>query len=567
MSHRPLRVSLLPVLALVVQLQVSAGRAQAQVTVTAADPPAAEQGLVLDVEVLGSGFKKNAVARFYVAGTGDPGGVLVNSTRYVNSGRLVANITIADAAALGRFDIEVANPDGRTGKGTELFSVLPKLNGAAACVPQPAEYGSPIGSFNAPILANPDGTGVGLGIGADTRVVTIGGQPVLLAAIGSANGNLEVFFLDPVSGALLDNTTIGGVLQPHATLVGAGGRHVRVGDFNGDGEPDVAAASQGRNGVFVTMGSRTGAGALAFGSAERLPSPSVAVGGTGYSVAVGDIDGNPFTDEIAAGFLATSGGKSAAPARLAVYRYNTSSSAFEIAALVTPSGYGSGDSMGGNLSVGDVTGDGKADLIAGAAQKAVGRLSNAGEVAVFAQAADGSFNSVPTFVLRAASPRRDDNFGFRTVVEDADGGGDRDLLILTAWMGSDIRGDLVAGPIAANGNIVPAKTVRPIPGFGGGWATTGAEMIDWDGQGGLDIFVGAPNAALSNGCNSPGAAYAYVDGTARKLFQPPTTDVDFGGFGWAVAATPGSPVVLVTEHGRNIGGVVGAGQVWVYVRQ
>lgn len=141
MSHRPLRVSLLPVLALVVvQLQVSAVRAQAQVTVTAADPPAAEQGLVLDVEVLGSGFKKNAIARFYITGTGDPGGVLVNSTRYVNSGRLVASITIADAAALGRFDIEVANPDGRTGKGTELFSVLEKSNGVAWPMALVAEF-------------------------------------------------------------------------------------------------------------------------------------------------------------------------------------------------------------------------------------------------------------------------------------------------------------------------------------------------------------------------------------------------------------------------------------------
>ena len=48
----------------------------------------------------------------------------VKFTRYVSATQLVANIEIADVAALARFNIRVRNTDGRTGKGTELFSVM-----------------------------------------------------------------------------------------------------------------------------------------------------------------------------------------------------------------------------------------------------------------------------------------------------------------------------------------------------------------------------------------------------------------------------------------------------------
>lgn len=101
--------------------------------VTAADPPAAEQGTVnLDVIISGKNFKKGAVARFLVTGSEDPGGITVNSTTFKNPGQLIANITVADGASLSKFDIEVVNTSGRRGKGIELFSVVEKgsLNNA-----------------------------------------------------------------------------------------------------------------------------------------------------------------------------------------------------------------------------------------------------------------------------------------------------------------------------------------------------------------------------------------------------------------------------------------------------
>jgi uncharacterized delta-60 repeat protein len=105
-----------------------------QVQVTTADPPATAQGTInLNVKVTGKGFKNGAKARWFVTGTTDPGGVTVNSTAFVSSTELTANITVADTAVIANFDIQVLNSDGRGGKGTELFAVTAKGGGTGSC--------------------------------------------------------------------------------------------------------------------------------------------------------------------------------------------------------------------------------------------------------------------------------------------------------------------------------------------------------------------------------------------------------------------------------------------------
>ena len=107
--------------------QIPFASAQGQVQVTAANPATAEQGTInLNVKVTGKGFKNGAKAKWFVTGTTDPGGVTVNSTTFISSTELSANITVADAAEITTFDIQVLNSDGRGGKGTELFAVTPK---------------------------------------------------------------------------------------------------------------------------------------------------------------------------------------------------------------------------------------------------------------------------------------------------------------------------------------------------------------------------------------------------------------------------------------------------------
>ncbi|HKU26745.1 MAG TPA: hypothetical protein VJQ54_14830 [Candidatus Sulfotelmatobacter sp.] len=98
--------------------------APAQISVTSALPNSAAQGTInLNVTVGGKGFKAGAKAQWFISGTTNPGGVTVNSTAFVNSNNLTANITVSSTATVGGFDIVVTNTDGRSGKGSELFAV------------------------------------------------------------------------------------------------------------------------------------------------------------------------------------------------------------------------------------------------------------------------------------------------------------------------------------------------------------------------------------------------------------------------------------------------------------
>jgi uncharacterized delta-60 repeat protein len=167
--------------------------AVAQISVTAADPPTGEQGtLNLSVLIKGKGFKNGAKAKWFKTGTTDPAGVNVKSTQYVSSTQLIATIDIADAASLSLFDIQVENTDGRTGKGTGLFSVVAKKIDPCTLpdpVPTPSSFLSygpgPSGYLDANF-----GNGTGRVIGPGyTRIGNSEGKPL---AIQYINGEARV---------------------------------------------------------------------------------------------------------------------------------------------------------------------------------------------------------------------------------------------------------------------------------------------------------------------------------------------------------------------------------------
>ena len=70
--------------------------AQQSITVTSANPNNAPKGTInLNVLVNGQGFKKGALAKFFITGTTDTGGISVNSTVFITSSQLNANISVA----------------------------------------------------------------------------------------------------------------------------------------------------------------------------------------------------------------------------------------------------------------------------------------------------------------------------------------------------------------------------------------------------------------------------------------------------------------------------------------
>ena len=94
-------------------------------TVTATVPDSATQDTTLDVTVNGSNFDAGSVAEWAINGVAAVK-VHTNSTRFVNSRRLIANITIAVDADPVLYDVIVTAATGKKGIGTELFAVKQK---------------------------------------------------------------------------------------------------------------------------------------------------------------------------------------------------------------------------------------------------------------------------------------------------------------------------------------------------------------------------------------------------------------------------------------------------------
>lgn len=92
-------------------------------TVTATSPSYGDQGTAnLDVQVTGSGFDQGSKAEWDSGGAPYPR-ITVNSTKYVSSTQLTANITIAPNATVQYYNVAVTTSTGRKGVGTELFTV------------------------------------------------------------------------------------------------------------------------------------------------------------------------------------------------------------------------------------------------------------------------------------------------------------------------------------------------------------------------------------------------------------------------------------------------------------
>jgi hypothetical protein len=97
-------------------------------TVTSTLPKSGGKGRTLDVHVYGTGFANGATATWALHGVADPSKVRTNSTTFVSSTELIANITIAPDATIDYWDVQVAAAFCcKTGIGTEMFEVTTAL--------------------------------------------------------------------------------------------------------------------------------------------------------------------------------------------------------------------------------------------------------------------------------------------------------------------------------------------------------------------------------------------------------------------------------------------------------
>jgi probable HAF family extracellular repeat protein len=102
-----------------------AARTASGLTVKSTKPDTATVDSTLDVHVFGSGFDVGSRAQWALNAV-PSAKVVTNSTRFVSSTELVANISIAQDATLASYDVMVTTSSGKGGIGTELFVIAPK---------------------------------------------------------------------------------------------------------------------------------------------------------------------------------------------------------------------------------------------------------------------------------------------------------------------------------------------------------------------------------------------------------------------------------------------------------
>ena len=181
-------------------------------TVTGVTPQSRGQGAEgQDIVVTGANFMDGAAVSF----SGD--GITVNSTTFVSSTELTANIDIADDATVSVRDVIVTNPDEQTGTGEDMFSVnaAPTVSGTEpSSLPQGA-----------------------------TEDVTISGSGFVANLPGDANG-------PQLSADFSDGITVNSVTFVSGTELSA---NISIADDAAVGDRDVTVVN-GDAGVGIGVG-------------------------------------------------------------------------------------------------------------------------------------------------------------------------------------------------------------------------------------------------------------------------------------------------------------------------
>ena len=558
-SNRPLLLAIF----LILSLGLGALPAVAQIQVDSLNPNAAPQGTTnLNVTISGSGFKKGAKAQWFVTGTTNPGGVTVSSTTFNGSTTLTANITIATGAVISGYDVVVTNTDGRTGKGTDRFSVT-QQGTPIGC----STTGTPSG-FTLQTTLNPVQSNGAAAIPTIIFGEAIRGRPIdldhngtvdsLVAFVtsGSVSGSIPgtyIFFLDPTTGQVQATNPVTGAAwqNPLQVLVGVQSRHAEVGDVNGDGIPDFVLASPADSVAYLFVGAVTPSPAFAPNyTAYQISPPAAAPSTWARWAALGDLDGDA-KDEIAVS--AVPGSRQAAVPGVFIHKFAGSGVSF-FKEIQDPTGNQtsdfSGGIYGGAIAIGNLDGSPGNDLVVGA--------DGAGLVYVFPYPATQS----NYFTLSGPAA-----FGEGTAIADVNLDGVPDLIVNAG--GSTSGQTLVfAGPVHAN--VGYTNQLLPATGLSKNWALPDFAAGNLVSEGG--VAVGTPNADNSNGCSlSVGALQLFTSPLASSqqpnfVFEPPSLSGGKPGveYGYSVSFVPGYPLILVGEHYRNVGTTTQAGQVYVY---
>lgn len=438
----------------------------------------------LDLAVIDHGFTTESV--FLFLGNGDGTFQAPTPATSVNLGANVGSnqIVAADFNKDGHLDVAVSH----TGVSSSLFVILGNGDGtfqAPRSIALPAaSYGIAVGDFN--------------GDGVPDLVATTPADAGISVFLGKGDGNFNPVN-NPVSGTL-PTTNAGVPGQGPSTTVA-------VGDFNGDGKPDVIVALGGLSSVSVLLGN--GDGTLGPQSLFAA-APYVNVSPGANAVAVGDFNGDGKLDWVAA----TDGAVTSATVAL-----GRGDGTFQSARV-----YDS-DNAPQWLALADFNGDGILDMV-------VPNNQPANDISILLGNSDGTFQA-PVNIPFPAIPGV-------VVTGDFNNDGKQDFAV-RAGFGNP---STVAVFLGNGDGTFQAPKSFSTGGTGGSYLVAG----DFNGDGKLDL-------AVSNGDGISTGDFAILLGNGDGTFGAPIITPRGGGSTqWLAAADfnkDGHLDLIVTDNSNN----------------
>jgi hypothetical protein len=380
-----------------------------------------------------------------------------------------------------------------------------------------------------------------------------------VAGVGDLDGD---GFDDIAAGALGGTTTTpgqvlvwgGGAGGPDAstpvdpTPSSAGWQYGRSvagdGDLDGDGYADLVVGGDHR--AWVHYGAATGVG----GRTVRLDDPNGRIGEFGFAVNVApDVNGDGVDD-----LFVGDPGYDSNLGLVALYLGETGAGVSTTPSQQLP-GNAPGEWFGVDLAgVGDLDGDGLADLVVGA--HAWNGIT--GRAYAYLGTTSGVSASVHA-TLAGIDPL--DNFG-RAV----DGAGDVDQdgyadVVVGAFNGASAFGQAAVFHGSASGLATTATTIVQGPAYGAKFGNTVAGLGDVDGDGYPDVGMGGHGTTTQAGVHHGGpagvstaAVPALTGGVTFGKLLDGAGDVDGDGFAELLVADPGAGTVELYYGGPDLDG-------------
>jgi hypothetical protein len=326
-----------------------------------------------------------------------------------------------------------------------------------------------------------------------------GGVYALSVAVGDFNGDgkSDVVVANECQTSACSGGSVGvllgngdGTFQPAQSYTSGGSAttSVAVGDFNGDGKPDVALAN-----VCQTSACSSGGISVLLGNGDGTfqPPQSFASGGqNAYSVAVGDLNGDGKLDLAVGNQCQTSACNSGGISVL----LGNGDGTFQ-----PPQSYASGGVFVLSVALGDLNGDGKLDVVAGDRRS--------GDVSVLLGNGDGT--------VQAAQLYSSWNL-YSAVVSDINGDGKADVLGVNLCQPGNCGSGSVSVMLGNADGSLQADRAFTSSGIGPNYLAVG----DLNGDGKLDMVV-ADICLSSSNCNNN--VVSVMLGNGDGTFQPGQT--------------------------------------------